>query len=123
MGNTDDDRKKPKKRFWTKVEHESDSGPEGAAWHQPSISRRGARYKNSAGSVRPGIRESEPLMVCRKKVSRLGFAGLNFQIGRAREEEEEEEGEEKKKGEEGCSQRSSDWPMAASVDPEIHKNL
>lgn len=31
VGNTEDDRKNPKKRFWTKVEQESDSGPEGAA--------------------------------------------------------------------------------------------
>lgn len=47
VGNTDDERKKPKKRFWTKVEQESDSGPEGAAWHQLSISSRGAKYKSS----------------------------------------------------------------------------
>lgn len=50
---------------------------------------------------------------------------------RAKEEEKEVEGEEeeekdvvvKEEGEEGCSQRSSDWSMAASVDPEIHENL
>ena len=39
-GNTDDDRKKPKKRLWTRVEQESDSGPEGAAWHHSPISNK-----------------------------------------------------------------------------------
>lgn len=68
VGNTDDDRKKPKKRLWTKVEQESDSGPEGAAWQQPSISSRGAKYKSSTGRGHlewPGIRETMLVMVCR----------------------------------------------------------
>lgn len=67
VGNTDDDRKKPKKRLWTKVEQESDSGPEGAAWQQPSISSRGAKYKSSTGRGHldwPDIRETL-VMVCR----------------------------------------------------------
>lgn len=38
-------------------------------------------------------------------------------------EEEDVVVEEEEEGEEGCSQRSSDLPMTASVDPEIHKNL
>lgn len=61
----------------------------------------------------------------------LAFGRLNFQLCRAKEEEKEEEGEEEKdvvveeeeEGEEGCSQRSSNGPMVALVDPEIHKNL
>lgn len=66
MGNTEEDRKKPKKRLWTNVEHESDSGPEGAAWHKPPISRRTAIYKNSTGCGHlawPGIRML--VMVCK----------------------------------------------------------
>lgn len=57
------------------------------------------------------------------------YRGFNFQLCRAKKEDKEVEGKEEKdvaeekEGEEGCSQRSSDWPMAASVDPEIQKNL
>lgn len=58
------------------------------------------------------------------------FGGLNFQLCATNVEEREVEGGEEEdvvveeeEGEEGCSQRSSDLPMTASVDPEIHKNL
>lgn len=68
MGKTDDDRKKPKKRFWIKVEQESDSGPDGAALHQPSIRSRAAKYRSNTGSGHlawPGVRETMLVMVCR----------------------------------------------------------
>lgn len=55
-----------------------------------------------------------------------GFRGLNFQLCTANEEEKEvgkEEEKDAQEGEEGHSQRSNSRPMAASVDPEIHKNL
>lgn len=68
VGNTDDDRKKPKKRLWTKVEQESDSGPEGAAWPQPSISSRGAKNRSSTCRghfVWQEIQETMLVMVCR----------------------------------------------------------
>lgn len=67
-GNTDDDRKKPKKRLWTRVEQESDSGPEGAAWHHSPISNKGAKYKNSTGRGHlawPQIQKTRLVMVCR----------------------------------------------------------
>lgn len=70
VGNTDDDRKKPKKRFWIKVEQESDSGPDGAALHQPSISSRGAKYRSSTGRGHlawPRVQETMLVMVCRQR--------------------------------------------------------
>lgn len=60
-----------------------------------------------------------------------GFGGRDFQLCRVEEEQKDENGEEEndaevveEEGKEGSSsQKSSDWPMAASVNPEIHMNL
>lgn len=48
LENTVDERKKPKNRLWTKVEHMSDSGPEGAALRTSSRNswRRGNNRTN-----------------------------------------------------------------------------
>lgn len=70
LGNTDEDKKKPKKRFWTRVEQDSDSGPDGEAKHQSTISNKEAADRRRAGLGPPSRTRVQNRVFMVSKISR-----------------------------------------------------